>query len=618
MNKTRSVLADYHLGRLLYILLVIGLFLATFIGQFPHRLQFFVLLLAWLPVVWGAVKGLQEKKIGSELFFVFATVIALIGHEEQAITVVLIVVMIAGYLERLVEERTERAIESLIRFMPSDVLVRLDSREEWKPISEVRPGTQIVVKTGSRIPVDGVVIEGTASINEATLTGESAPKEKSKKELVFAGTFVESGSVVVEAQKIGENTMFGRIEKLMEEAGQRKAKIHVLADKVALVLLPVLILFIGAVGLWTRDLRLVITLLVFGSPLELVLVTPLAILGGIVAAFRNGILVKGGLALERFAHADTMIFDKTGTLTIGEPRVVGIQSVDPGHTEKDIIRMAAIAEKRSGHVLSKAILEKAKAEGIEGPDPDHYVSVSGHGVEMDYGREHYRLGSKHFIEAKHHGNIPGENVLVCADEEALHTSFYLACGDRLCGMICVTDEVREGARETIERLRRSGIENFIVLSGDRPEAAKRVAETLGIPRAYGGVLPDQKLKMIEELQKGGRKVAMVGDGINDAPSLKQADVGIAMGAMGMEPAIEASDIALMSNDLSKIVFARELSKKTLRTIQQNIFLGLGFTHGLGMLLALLHLLNPIQAAFFHAVPDLLILFNSARLLRFNA
>ena len=150
MNKTRSVLADYHLGRLLYILLVIGLFLATFIGQFPHRLQFFVLLLAWLPVVWGAVKGLQEKKIGSELFFVFATVIALIGHEEQAITVVLIVVMIAGYLERLVEERTERAIESLIRFMPSDVLVRLDSREEWKPISEVRPDTQIVVKTGSR------------------------------------------------------------------------------------------------------------------------------------------------------------------------------------------------------------------------------------------------------------------------------------------------------------------------------------------------------------------------------------------------------------------------------------------------------------------------------------
>jgi len=280
--------------------------------------------------------------------------------------------------------------------------------------------------------------------------------------------------------------------------------------------------------------------------------------------------------------------------------------------------MAAIAEKRSGHVLSKAILEKAKAEGIEVPDPDHYVSVSGHGVEVDYGREHYRLGSKHFIEAKHHGNIPGENVLVCADEEALHTSFYLACGDRLCGMICVTDEVREGARETIERLRRSGIENFIVLSGDRPEAAKRVAETLGIPRAYGGVLPDQKLKMIEELQKGGRKVAMVGDGINDAPSLKQADVGIAMGAMGMEPAIETSDIALMSNDLSKIVFARELSKKTLRTIQQNIFLGLGFTHGLGMLLALLHLLNPIQAAFFHAVPDLLILFNSARLLRFNA
>jgi len=531
--------------------------------------------------------------------------------------VVLVVVMIAGYLERLVEERTERAIESLIRCMPTDVLVRLGSREEWKPISEVRRGMQLVVKTGSRIPVDGIVVDGTASINEATLTGESAPKEKGKRTLVFAGTFVESGSIV-EAQKIGENTMFGRIEKLWEGAGQRQAKIHVLADKVALILLPVLILLIGGVGLWTRDLRLVIMLLVFGSPLELVLVTPLAILGGTVAAFRNGILVKGGLALERFAHADTMIFDKTGTLTIGEPRVVGIQRLDPAHTAKDIIRMAAIAEKRSGHVLSRAILDRAKVEGIEVPDPDHYVAVSGHGVEVDSGREHHCLGSKHFIEAEHHGNIPVETMLACANEEALHSSFHLACADSLCGRSCVTDEVREGARETIERLRRSGMAHFIVLSGDRPEAARKVAETLGIPKAYGGVLPDQKLKMIEELQKGGRNVAMVGDGINDAPSLKQADVGIAMGAMGMEPAIEATDIALMSNDLSKIVFARELSNKTLRTIQQNIFLGLGFTHGLGMLLALLHLLNPIQAAFFHAVPDLLILFNSARLLKFNA
>lgn len=617
MKNIRQLISHYHLGQLIYIFIVVALFLFTFVSGIDHSFKVIVLLTAWLPLVWGAIKGLKEKKIGSELFFVLAAIIALIGDEEQAMTVVLIVVMVAEYLEHLVEERTEHAIQSLIHLIPTDVLVRVDRQEEMRPISEVRPGTEIVVKTGSRIPVDGIVIHGVASINEATLTGESVPKEKKKNELVFAGTFVESGSVVIEAQKVGVNTMFGKIEKLLEEAGKRKAKIHILADRIAWILLPILIIFIGGIWLWTRDLKLVITLLVFGSPIELALVTPFTILGGIVAAFKNGVLVKGGLSLERFAKVDTVIFDKTGTLTIGEPRVVGIQAVDKEHSDRDIIKMAAITEKRSGHVLSKAILDKAKEENIAVPDPDHYISVSGHGVEVDYGNEHYRLGNKHFIEAEDHGNIKVENMPICVDGDAIHTSFYLACGDKLCGMICVADEIRKDAKETIQRLKQGGIKNFILLSGDRQEVAQKVAESLGIPQAYGAVMPDQKLQMIEKFQKEGHKVAMIGDGINDAPSLKQADVGIAMGAMGMEPAIEASDIALMSNDLSKVVFTRELSKKALRTIKQNIILGLGFTHGLGMLLALLHFLNPIQAAFFHAVPDLLILFNSGRLMGFK-
>lgn len=277
--------------------------------------------------------------------------------------------------------------------------------------------------------------------------------------------------------------------------------------------------------------------------------------------------------------------------------------------------MAAIAEKRSGHVLSKAVLEKAREENIDVPDPDHYVSVSGHGVEVSYGNEFYRLGSKHFIEAVEHGNIKIKDMPVCADGDALHTSFYLACGEKLCGMICVADEIRTDAKDTIEHFKKEGIKNFILLSGDRDEVAQKVALSLGIQEAHGDVFPDQKLKMIEDLQKKGHMVAMIGDGINDAPALKQADVGIAMGAMGMEPAIEASDIALMSNDLNKVALVYSLSKRVIRTVKQNIILGLGFTHGLGMILALLHILNPIQAAFFHAVPDLLILLNSGRLIQ---
>lgn len=616
IHKLTKRLPQYHLGSAAYILAVLGLFLVSFTGAFGHQFTLVVFFLAWIPIFWSALKDLREKKLGSEMFFVLAAVVALIGDEETAMTVVLLVVMIAEYFEHPIEERTEHAIQSLVAFVPTDVVVEERNSQKTVPISQVAVGTKIVVKTGFRVPVDGEVLKGSAAVNESSVTGESAPKEKNVGDLVYAGTFVESGSVVIVARKIGENTMFGKIKKLIEEAGKRKAKIHVFADKVALPLTIALIVFIAGVWLYTRDLTLVITMLVFGSPIELALVTPLAIMGGIVASFKAGVLVKGGLALERFSKVDTIIFDKTGTLTLGEPRVVGIQSIDKEHSEKDIIRMAAIAEKRSGHVLSKAILAKASEENISVPDPDHYESISGHGVEVTFGNERYRLGSKHFLEDPKHGNIRVGDMPECADS-ASHTSFYLACGDKLCGMICVADEVRKDAKETLAELKRGGIKKLVLLSGDRKETVAGVAKSLGIDEAYGEVFPDQKMKMIEDLQKQGHKVAMVGDGVNDAPSLKQADVGIAMGAMGMEPAIEASDIALMSNDLHKIVFAHELSKKTLRTIKQNIIVGLGFTHGLGMVLALLHVLNPIQAAFFHAVPDLMIIGNSARLIGFK-
>lgn len=603
----------FNLGKLGYIILVGGLFLLTFLKTFDHRFLLFVLFLAWAPVALSAIKELREKKFGSELFFVLAAVIAVVGDEERAIILILLVVMIAEYFEDMIKERTEHAIQSLISFMPKEVIVKKGNMEEVIPVSRVQKGMLVVIKTGSRIPVDGIVISGIASVNEASVTGESTPREKGRDELVFAGTYVESGSVVVKIEKIGKDTLFGKIQMLVEGAGIRKAKIQIFADKVAFPLTIALIIFIALVWLITRDLQLVITILVFGSPIELAMVTPLAIMGGVVSALKQGVLIKGGLALERFANVDTVVFDKTGTVTLGEPRVVSINSVDGKHTDRQVLLMAAIAEKRSGHVLAKAILNKAKEEKIEVPDPDKYDSVSGHGVAATYKGEHYYLGTRQFIEAKEHGNISIANLPVCDDGDAFHTSFYLACGNKLCAMICVSDKPRGDAKNVIENLRALGIRRIILLSGDRKEIVKKVATSLSITESYGEVLPDEKLKMIEMLQNEGRKVAMIGDGINDAPALKQADVGIAMGAMGMEPAIEASDIALMSNDLYKIEFIYGLSKRVITTIKQNIGLGLGFTHVLGMLLALLHVLNPIQAAFFHAVPDLLILANSARL-----
>lgn len=615
MKQTKNfseLIEHYHLYRLGYIFLALILIITSFIYS-SINFTLFALIFTWLPVLKSAFEEIKEKQIGSALFLSLATIVAIIGGEEKAAMLILLIILFADYFAGILEERTEHAIASLVGMIPDTVLVKQGESEVEYPLSKVTPGMIVVIKTGVRIPIDGTVILGQALVNQAPITGESKLIEKVKGIPVFAGSFVESGSVLVEVTKVGEETTFGKIKTLVEQAGKRKAKIQILAEKIAVILVPVMAIFIGLTYLFTRDLRLVITLLVFGSPIELAVITPMAILSCIAAAFKQGILVKSGSALERFGSVDTICFDKTGTLTVGEPRIVDITRLDKQHNKQDVIKMAAMAEKRSGHPLSKAVMQKAEEEKITVPDPKEYKSVEGHGVEVEYGGETISLGSKHFV--MEHG-LKVKNVPVCPDD-ASHSSFYLVCGEKLCGMICVADAIRPDSKHIIERLRSQGIKKFILITGDNEAIAKSIAGNLGLTEYYANVFPDKKLEIIKKLQAEGHKVAMIGDGINDAPALKQADVGIAMGAMGMEPAIEASDIALMSNDLEKISILRDLSQKTYTIIKQNILFGMGGTHISGIVLAFLKLISPLQAAIFHFGPDFLILLNSVKLLRYK-
>jgi len=327
-------------------------------------------------------------------------------------------------------------------------------------------------------------------------------------------------------------------------------------------------------------------------------------------------LVKGSLALERFASVDTMIFDKTGTLTMGEPRVVGIETFSKSHSLEDILRLAAIIEKRSGHVLAKAILQEAETRHIIVPEPERYESVTGHGIIASFNNQTYLLGSKHFTEAKEHGNIAIPEAIKKGTAGQADSYFYLSTGTSLLGRIRLADTVREDAKSTIQKLTQQGIKKIVLLSGDLQTVATRIASQLGITESYGEIEPDKKLFFVQGLQEKGHLVAMVGDGINDAPALSRADVGIAMGAMGMEPAIAAADIVLMSNDLNGLIYIHALSKKVMRLIKQNIFLGFALIHIIGISLAMMGMVTPIQAALFHAISDLLILLNSARLIGF--
>lgn len=601
---------------LLYILFIFVVYILTLINLIPEFFIHVPLVLAFIPISYKALQKLREKRISTELFLTIATIISLIGHQESAMIIVLLIMLIAEYIEELISKRTQREIKSLINLIPKTALVKIGNEEKIIPINKIHYGMLVIVSTGARIPVDGIITQGSATINEASLTGESIPKVKTASKQVYAGTFIESGSIIIKAEKVGVDTFFGKISALVQKAENKKAKIEIFTDKIALYLVPTLLFLIGLTWLITKNLNLVTTLLVFGSPLELTLITPLAILSGIIAAFRNGILVKGGLVLEKFAKADTIIFDKTGTLTIGKPEVTKIEAFSSKFDKKEILKIAAIAEKRSDHILAKAILKKAKEEDITIPDPVNYRSVSGHGVEILYNNERWFLGNKHFIEAPEHGNIKIPNALVDNEAEQ-YSSFYIGSAQVLYGKIYITDKIRPEAKETISSLKKLGFKELILLSGDKQKVADYISTILAIPTAYGEVFPDQKLLMIEKLQNKKNIVAMIGDGINDAPALKQADIGIAMGAMGMEPAIEAADIVLMTNDLHQIVFVYALSKKIFSVIQQNLLIGFVLIHGIGITLTFLGYVDPLKAALFHGISDIAILINSARLINFK-
>lgn len=606
----------YRLDYLAYVLCIIILFVVAHFAILPQQSIYIPLLLAWLPLVWKAIRDLQKKQIGNEFFLVFATIFSLLGKQETAIMIILIIMLIARYAELLIEHQTQRALEGIMKLIPTEVMVRSNKQEVIMPLDRVTPGMEIVVKTGGRIPVDGTIIEGTAAINESALTGESLLKEKQAGNQVFAGTFIESGSIVVTTEKVKQETLFGKMTVVLLQAEQNKAQITIITERIVRIFIPLYLLLIGMVWLLTHNFDTVLTLLIFGSPLELALITPLTVLAGTVAAFRQGILIKSGRALETLAHTDTMIFDKTGTLTLGEPHIVNIESYDPAIPNKTILFIASMAEKFSDHVIAKALMKKSQEEGMQVPSPDKYISVVGHGVTIEYHNQRYFFGNKHFTQAPEHGNSTIFESAVCKDEK-LHSIFYLASQGKVLGKICMADAVREDASSAITALRESGIKDIVLLSGDRQEITDTIAQQLTVTQRYGEMFPDQKLNFIKKLQQEGHIVAMVGDGINDAAALQQAQVGIAMGAMGMEPAIHAADIVLMTNELHKIFFVRKLAQKVFRVIQQNLLVGFLLLHALGLLLTLAHVVTPLEAAFAHAVSDIFILLNASRLINFT-
>jgi heavy metal translocating P-type ATPase len=556
------------------------------------------------PILKEAAENVMERRMTMELSMTIAILAALaIGQFFTALIIVLFV-LIAEVLEGLTVQRGRTAIRELLNLLPNEVTVRRNGRAEQRSTESIRPGEIIEVNPGARIPVDGDVVGGNSFVDQATITGESLPVEKFPGASVFAGTVNQSGALEIRVSRIGRDTAFGRILNAVEEAERSRAPIQKTADRLAGYLVWFALGCAVLTFIITRNLTSTISVIIVAGACGIAAGTPLAILGGIGRSAREGAIIKGGLYLELLSSVDTVVFDKTGTLTFGTPEVTSILAAD-GHTEQEVLEIASIAEQRSEHPLAKAIVNKAAESQLEVSAPEEFKYAPGKGIDCRVDHRRILVGSKAFLRDN---NVVLNGAGSSGDPSS---EILVACNGVYLGAIGIADTLRPEAKQSVAALHSLGIRT-VLLTGDAKGIAESIAKEVGIDVIHSEVLPDQKSEVIRELVRSGRKVAMVGDGINDAPALMQATVGIAMGS-GTEVARESAKIMLIGNNLLRLVDTIKISRRCHRTIMQN-FAGTLAVDSVGVGLAAFGMLNPLLSAFIHVASELTFILNSARLL----
>jgi len=573
---------------------------------------FSAVLLGGLPMLKEAFLNLKAKSITAEVAMSIGMIASLSIGEFLSAAFIAFFMLIAEFLDKFTAEKSRTAVRELIKLSPKRAVVKRDGVEMEVDISTVRHGDTVIVKSGEKIPVDGIVIAGQASVNQASITGESMPVEKSVGDEVFAGTINEIGVVQVRVNKVGEDTTLARIIRLVEEAEGAKAPIQRVADRYAAYFVPTVLGVAALTFMITRNLISSIAVVVVACPCAVALATPLAVVASVGKAAKRGIIVKGGVYLEELGRIDTVVMDKTGTLTLGEPRVTDIRCFGK-HNEQEIITLAATVEKHSEHSLAKAIARKANDYGVKVPDHEECQVIRGKGVVASYNGQTVIIGSRELLKEKGIDVPQPVDEYMHQEEMAGKTAILITHDGVVCGVICVSDVLRESTIRAIEELKGKGIK-LVMLTGDNPRTAQAIAGQVGIHEIVAGMLPEEKVDEVKALVKQGRKVVMVGDGINDAPALAQASVGIAMGAAGTDVAMEAADVALMTDDLTKVPEAMSIGRRTFNVIKQNIASSIIF-NVVGVTLASMGLLNPMMAAVAHALPDFILFLNSSRLIR---
>lgn len=612
----RFILSKKNQITLISAILIVVAFISHFgLGNIDISIWSLIIasLLGVAPIVIQAYQALKVKVVSIDVLVTIAVLGAFIikNYEESAIVTFLF--LFGAYLEQRTLNQTRSAIKELTEMAPESALKQMENGEfEEVEVDEVDVGDILLVKTGAKVPVDGTVITGEGHINEASITGESVPVGKTKDSKVYAGTILENGTLQIVADRVGEDTTFGKIIELVEEAQDSKSEAERFIDRFSKYYTPAVLIIAFIVWLVSRDIELAITILVLGCPGALVIGVPVSNVAGIGNGARNGVLLKGSEVIQFFSKVDTMAFDKTGTLTVGNPTVAETEYY--GENINEALGYLASVESESDHPLAKAVLEEIG--NIELSPVENTDVVKGGGIVATVNGHRIAVGNVKLMEQ--------ENVELsekaCSDikrlEEKGNSLVLTAVDGELKILMGVRDQVRKGVKEVLQKLKALGVKNLVLLSGDNQGTVDLVARELGLTEAHGHMLPEDKSAYIEKLQAQGQIVAFVGDGVNDSPSLALADIGIAMGS-GTDVAIETSDVVLMNSDFNRLPHALGLAKETASNMRQNIIIAVGVVIVLLASVFLSDWMNMSIGMLAHEASILVVILNGMRLLRYS-
>lgn len=586
-------------------------------GILPFDPAWVAIVLSGAPILYVAFDGIIKRfDITAGLLVSIALIAAAAIGEFFAAGEVAFIMMVGELLENWTVRKARQGVEKLVRLTPTMARIWTENGECEIPASEVRVGDILLVKPGETIPVDGRIISGQTSVDQAIITGESLPVDKAVNDEVYVGTFNQMGTITIIAAKVGEDTSLAKLIRLVKEAEDKKAPVVRVADRWATIIVPAALACAIAVYWLTRDITRAVTILVVFCPCALVLATPAAIMAGIGNASRKGILIKSGEALEKMGSIDLIAFDKTGTITCGKPEVTEVISLNRDYPEESVLQLAASAENFSEHPLGQAIVMKAKEESLSITEPHDFQLILGRGIIATVDSHRIMVGNLDLLS---------NNGVAVPDSLLQQSSFFQRDGKTVmlvvvngnpAGMIMVADRIKGSVPEAIQELKSKYDLEIMLLTGDNRNTAREIGRQAEIDRIYAGQLPEEKVVVIKEKMNQGKRVCMIGDGVNDAPALATAAVGIAMGVLGSDIAIEAADIALMSDDIKKIPELIGLAQKTLRTITQNVWISMSINFG-AIVLAAMGLMGPVVGALVHNLGSVLVVVHSAALLRYK-